>query len=152
MAIAEGLAATKTGFDLLKSVVELLRREDLDRNEVIQRLLEIQGLLLHARSALADADEEKSELNRQVVELRRMADLGKDFVRKFGVYWHELDPYCPVCWDVDRKPVRLAGPKDNPRQAGHQDWDCPIHKSAYSLFWNARTQLKESRQQSEEPK
>ena len=41
---------------------------------------------------------------------KRMADFGAEFTKGEGLYWRDNFPYCPSCWDVDRKPVRLGGP------------------------------------------
>jgi len=138
MAIAEGLRATKAGFDLVKGALELVKREDIDRSEVLARLLELQGLLLDARTALSDADAEKKQLEAKISELVRMADIGKDFKSAHGVYWYLSNPYCPTCWDVDRKPVRLAGPVRTGAtgHGEHNQWTCPFHKSVFLTYWS----------------
>lgn len=132
MSIAVGLSATKTGFDLIKSVRELLKRPEVDPAEISARLLELQELMLDARSALAEAQEDNAKLQTQVDELSRMADFGATFSSANGVYWHDGFPYCPVCWEVDRKPVRLGGPVP-PYGSAFQDWTCPFHKSTFKL-------------------
>jgi hypothetical protein len=130
MTIAGGLSATKTGFDLIKSVRELVKRPDTDAAEISARLLELQDLMLDARTALSDARDEKTKLEARIAELSHMADFGKDFTSDRGVYWLEDYPYCPACWDVDRKPVRLSGPV----WVGHETiWTCPFHKSQYRV-------------------
>jgi hypothetical protein len=134
MTIAAGLSATKTGFDLIKSVRELVKRPDIDASEVSARLLELQELMLDARTALSEAQEEKVKLEARITELSRMADFGKDFTMEEGVYWRESVPYCPICWDVDRKSVRLAGPSKNTGGFhGQLAWHCPFHKSSFGI-------------------
>jgi hypothetical protein len=64
MSFIEGLTATKTGIGLIKSAVDLVRREEIDRNEVLARLTELQGLVLDARTALSDGQEEVNTLRR----------------------------------------------------------------------------------------
>jgi hypothetical protein len=85
MTIAAGLSATKTGFDLIKSVRELVKGPDIDASEVSARLLELQELMLDARTALSEAQEEKVKLEARITELSRMADFGKDFTMEEGV-------------------------------------------------------------------
>ena len=137
MTIATGLSATKTGFDLIKSVRELVKRPDIDAAEISARLLELQELMLDARNALSEAHDEKGKLEARIAELSRMADFGKDFVAAEGVYWREDAPYCPICWDVERKPVRLSGPL-GPSQGinGRIDWSCSMHKSSFGITRN----------------
>lgn len=134
MSIATGLSATKTGFDLVKSVRELVKRPEIDAAEISARLLELQELMLDARNALSEAQEEKVKLEARITELSRMAEFGKDFTRDEGVYWHEDAPYCPICWDVERKPVRLSGPLGASQGInGRIDWACSIHKSSFGI-------------------
>ncbi|MBZ5728555.1 MAG: hypothetical protein LAP87_26680 [Acidobacteriia bacterium] len=94
----------------------------------------IQDKLVDVKTALADADEENRALLRQVDELKRMASVGKDFQIAEGVYWRENVPYCPVCWDVDRKTVRLSGPAG--RVTGFSNvfgWECCFHKALFGF-------------------
>jgi hypothetical protein len=131
MTIAVGLSAVKTGFDLIKSVREIVKRQDFDPGEVSARLLELQDLMLDARTALTDAADEKVKLEVQIGDLTRMADFGSEFKFVEGVYWREKFPYCPVCWDTERKPTRLGGPVHLPGQG--YIWQCPFHKPQYVL-------------------
>jgi hypothetical protein len=142
MSIAAGLSATKTGFELIRAVREVVKRQGVDPGEVSARLLELQELMLDARTALNEASDEKAKLEAQIAELRRMADFGKDFQLVEGVYWRDEVPYCPICWDVDRKTVRLGGPTVRP--AGFQNsvvWDCSFHKTTFTVS-SERSKLK----------
>jgi hypothetical protein len=132
MSIAVGLSATKAGFELIKSVRELVKRQGVDPGEVSARLLELQELMLDARTALTEAGDERARLEGQIAELTRMADFGSSFSSANGFYWHDGFPYCPVCWEVDRKPVRLGGPEP-PYGSAYQDWSCSFHKSIFKL-------------------
>jgi hypothetical protein len=146
MSIAAGLSATKTGFDLIKSVRELLKRQEVDPAEISARLLELQELMLDARTALSDAEEENKTLRTRIEGLVRMADFGDAFSRANGVYWHDGFPYCPVCWEVDRKPVRLGGPEP-PYGSLFQDWTCSFHKSVFKLnYADPNLQVNQSKQ------
>ncbi len=134
MTIATGISATKTGFDLIKSVRELVKRPEIDAREVSARLLELQELMLDARSALSEAADEKVRLEARLAELTRMAEIGKDFVSEEGVYWFARAPYCPICWDVKREPVRLSGPLGSSQGInGRIDWSCSIHKATFGI-------------------
>jgi hypothetical protein len=139
--IASGLSATKAGFELVKSLREVLRKDEIDPHEVSNRLMELQELMLDARSALADAQDEKAKLEARIAELTRMADIGQRFEHKEGMYWYERFPYCPTCWDVDRKPVRLAGPVRNEKDKVWNIWTCPYHKTAFHLLYNLQSSL-----------
>jgi hypothetical protein len=103
MTITAGLSATKTGFDLIKSLREALGKQEVNPGDIQARLVELQSLMLDAQRSLADADEENRLLKAQNQELKRMSSLGNEFVFEEGVYWRERSPYCPICWDIDRK-------------------------------------------------
>jgi len=137
-----GLSAAKTGFDLIKGVRELLKRQEVDPSEISSRLLELQELMLEAQTALSEGQAENRRLQIEVEELKRMADFWKEFKSAYGVYWHETYPYCPVCWDVDRKPVRLSGPTRPLAGGHHNEWICPFHKQAISLRFDILTAMK----------
>jgi hypothetical protein len=132
MAISEGLSATKAGFELVRGALELLKRQDVDRNEVTARLLELQGLILETQRALGDAEDENRGLRRRVDELTNVVEFGNDFEFEEGVYWKRNYPYCPNCWDAERKPTRLSGPyaSSGPKSR----WDCPLHKTIFHLL------------------
>jgi hypothetical protein len=143
MSFAAGISATKTGFDLIKSLRELVKRPKVDAAEVSARLLELQELMLDARNALSEAQDEKVALENRIAELTSMADIGKDFKSSDGVYWREKFPYCPTCWDVDRKPVRLAGPVFR-QNTGHRDvWTCPLHKVEFMIHGAAFSRMQQ---------
>ncbi|MGA7238904.1 MAG: hypothetical protein WBY44_24695 [Bryobacteraceae bacterium] len=136
MSIAVGISATKTGFDLIKGVRDLVKGPDVNAAEVSARLLELQELMLDARSALNEAEDEKKHLEARIAELTRKADFGAEFKFEHGVYWRDCYPYCPVCWDVRRDPVRLSGPvwRDGVHVAGGKcPYTCPIDKSDFAL-------------------
>lgn len=141
MTIGAGLSATKTGFDLIKTLRDALGRPDVNPGDIQARLVELQSLMLDAQRALSDADEENRKLRRELEEAKRMSDFGKQFRLFSGVYWYETYPYCPVCWDVDRKPVRLSGPIRVPGGGPVEQWTCPFHKQPISLSWSVRTEL-----------
>jgi hypothetical protein len=137
MAIATGLSATKAGFDLIKGVREILKRPQVDAAEVSARLLELQELMLDARNALSEADEENKKLSSRIADLLRMADFGKDLVPAHGLYWKDGFPYCPTCWEVNKMPVRLGGPVVLPNTRGVNRWTCAVHKVDFTTHYGA---------------
>jgi hypothetical protein len=106
-AIAAGLSATKSGFDLIKNVRELVKRPDIDPGEIFARLLELQDLMLDARTALS-SKEDKIKFEARIAELTRMADFGRLRDGREGVYWRDGVPYCPICgmWTAKRSAWR----------------------------------------------
>ena len=106
-----GLSAIKTGFDLVKSVGELLKNDKVDKAEINNQLLALQNHLLDARSALTDANYYIAKLEDELASKRRIEELEKLMVYDQSVYWKrtgngdevEPEPYCTVCWEKDRR-------------------------------------------------
>jgi hypothetical protein len=138
MTIATGLSATKAGFDLIKSLREVLGRPDVNPGDIQARLVELQSLMLDAQRALADAEEENRRLSVKLDEVTRRADLGKDmeFVHDGGYFVRASEgkkiPYCPLCWHLDGKTVPLE-----PQSTQGVYW-CFVHKNDYKTKEGAR--------------
>ena len=132
MTIAAGIGATKTGFDLIKSLRELIGRPDVNPGDVQARLVELQALMLDAQRALGDAEEENRTLRAQVAAQDRLkeieADLefaedGRFYVRK-SEKGGALIPYCPVCWGKEKQLVVMT-------QIDVGAYQCSVHDGLY---------------------
>ena len=134
MPIIEGITAAKAALDASKVAIDLLRYPKIDGEQVRNKLIEMQDLVFSAQRSLADADEEHKGLQSRIVDLERYAEIGKDFQSADGVYWLGKSPYCPLCWEVDRKPVRLSGPHGaSPIGGGRFDWSCALHHATFVI-------------------
>jgi len=129
-----GLSAIKTGFELIKGVRELLKKEKVDAGEISNQLLELQQLLLDAQRSLGDTAEENRQLKSALSQeegLRVLeADMeivpdGSYFVRRSEREKNIFIPYCPVCWGHERKTVPLVV------QDRHGYFECAIHKARF---------------------
>lgn len=134
MPIAEGIAAARLAMDAGSKALDLLRHPKIDGEQVRARLVEMQDLIFSAQRSLGDADDEAKNLRARIVDLERYVEIGKGFEASDGVYWHSGCPYCPVCWDVDRKPVRLSGPHNaSPIGGGRFEWSCALHGATFAI-------------------
>ena len=134
MEIAGGISATKAGFDLIKGIRELLKREKVDPQEISARLLELQELLLQAQSALGDAQEENRQLRQQLANSDAIKELeadlemepdGQFLVRNSEKKDGKYIPYCPICWGESNKLIPLTPLAS----AGY--FDCVLHKARF---------------------
>src|ERR1035441_10041759 len=114
MDITAALSGAKTAFELARALQNGLARQQIKPEEIPARLMELQQHILSMQAIVHDLAEENRTLTSQIEELQRSADFGKDFTFEEGVYWRDKAPYCPICWDVQRKPVRLSGPDNFP--------------------------------------
>ena len=109
--IEGALGAVKTGFDLIKSVREFLKKDKVDAAEINSQLVQLQDLLLEARSAVIDVQGYIEELEAERDSRSRIDELEKLMIFGQSVYWKrtgngdevEPDPYCTVCWEKERR-------------------------------------------------
>ena len=134
MAIAEGLTAIKTGFDLAKSIAEYVKQEKPDPNEISSRLLLLQQYMLDSQSALNGAQEEIQQLKNQIEEQKRLQDIASDmeYVEDGGFYIRKSEKaagktiaYCPLCWKAANADVPLN------HGSGKGLFRCGIHNESY---------------------
>jgi len=135
MAIAEGLGALKSAFDIGHAINQRIREGKLYPNEIADQLLQLQQLIIDSQRALNDAAEEIRELKEQLATLQRDDEIVKDleYISDGGFYSRKSEresgtvvAYCPLCWGDAKKLVPL-----NPRE-GKGNYFCAIHKSSYS--------------------
>ena len=132
MAILEGIAAAKAAFEVSKLALDLTRHPNLDSQAIHARLIELQSLILSAQSALGEAQEENRTLIDQLDQRKLHLEFAKQFVSAEGVYWVGNYPYCPNCWEIEQKPMRLSGPfYSGNSQSGK--WACPKHNATFFL-------------------
>jgi hypothetical protein len=124
MEIVSALSSANTALELAHTLQNGLARGQAKPVEFPARLMEFQEHLLSMQEVVHDLPEENRKLTEQISELQRSADFGKEFVFEEGVYWYRKYPYCANCWDVERKPVQLAGPYATMTDTGTL-WHCP---------------------------
>jgi hypothetical protein len=133
MSIATGISAVKTGFELVKGLVDILKRPDVDAHDVLARLVELQGLMLAAREALSGAQDEIERLKKQIADHEHLDQLQKAFehvpdggfiILKSDREQNRFIPYCPVCWGNGQKAVPLT-------PGGIGVFRCVIHNATY---------------------
>lgn len=137
MSFTAGLAATKTGVDLVKLVVEAVKSPELDRNAIHARLLEIMDYLLEAKMALSDAQDEQRKLQSEYEGYKAEQEKRKAVVEGEGAYWSrkengKLDgPFCTYCSDVDGKLVRMRciGEREHVEFGMRKEYRCLIHEN-----------------------
>jgi hypothetical protein len=151
MSITAGITATKATLDVAKLLMDRLNAPEVDVHDI---RLKVQEMLIHtvnAQIALGDANnglhiaaEENRELKRKIQKLRdsKATTEGLIFADEVYLRWKSegvLDgPFCPACWDIDTKLVRLKLARTNPSE-GCPDgkpcrrYDCVVHKISYYI-------------------
>jgi hypothetical protein len=109
--IEGALGAVKTGFELIKGVRELLKKEKVNPSEVSGQLLDLQELLLQARTSLVEANDYIAKIESDLTARAGLQELEALMVYDQTVYWKrtangeevEPHPYCTVCWEKERR-------------------------------------------------
>ena len=132
--IEGGLGAVKAGFDLVKGVRELLKKEKVDVTEVNGKLVQLQNSLLDARSALIEAQsyietlEEERDQRQRIEELERLMVFRESVYRKRTGNGNDVepDPYCPACWEGKERRLSHLTPG-----ATNGTYSCQIDDTSY---------------------
>ncbi len=108
--------------DNIKEFVGLVQK--LDNIELLKRTLELQNEVM----ALTD---ENHRLKAEIAAARDAASRGSTLSFRAPLYYAPDDatPFCPRCWEVDRRTVHLHGPF---RVTGLR-WDCPQCNQTYLI-------------------
>lgn len=151
LAVFSGALASITG--LIKAANESKNFEWTSKLiEIQQKVIELQG----AYASLQNANRELAEENRRLKEAK---DLESRAIFEHGVYWlapqvqYEVTgesvievserpmngPYCPSCWDLDQKLVRLQ--IWNSGKPGNIDFYCPHHKNTQVFYGIPRDRI-----------
>lgn len=114
-------------FNQLKSIAKIL--QEAGKIKQYQQILEVQEKLLEMQSKIQDLEKENSELKEKL-------KIKENLIYRNNVYWinnkdKEDGPFCPRCWDADKKLVRLQ-----PFDKSDYSYDCPNCKSGlFRLNW-----------------
>jgi hypothetical protein len=129
MDILAGLAGLKTASDFIEGFRKALAKKEVNPDEVLGRIIELQGLISDGRSALIDAQEEVLKLKAQVSSLNKDANVFPDG----GVNWEKRsdDKYdgslCPACWGLSHKRVPMVK-YEHSTHPDYVRYECLHHK------------------------
>jgi hypothetical protein len=119
MDIASGLAGLKTASDLVSGVRNALIKPDVKPDEILGRLIELQGLISDGRTALIDMQEQLITKTGEIQQLRnKLRQLEEDhefhasLTFNQGVYKRNgprgEEVYCAACYDEAGKRIRVS--------------------------------------------
>jgi len=116
MELATGLNGLRTASELAKRIRESLGAREVKLDEVVARIIEIQGLISDGRSALIDVQDQIVEKNRIISALENdKRELQEQLSKKQqgrihdSAAWKIFDddkeegPYCPNCYEKTGK-------------------------------------------------
>jgi hypothetical protein len=153
MPIAEGLVAIKAAGDVGQKLYDLVRTPDIKATEVQEYLIQLQGHILNARTAIGECEEENRLLQRKLDDREALRVLAEDMEftldGQFYVRRSERDrgliPYCPDCWTKDSKLGHLLA---------HGDpglYQCPTHNTYFETETYKAKKRREAEQRRQNP-
>jgi hypothetical protein len=151
MSITAGIAATKATLEVAKLLMDRLNTSEVDVHDV---RLKVQEMLIHvvnaqialgdAQAALHEAEDINRKLKRDNEALKANEAVTASLVFADDVYLRRKPdgtfdgPFCPACWDIDAKVVRLKLDGEDkytncPDDTPCRKYDCIVHKISYYI-------------------
>jgi hypothetical protein len=113
--ILQALQSIKAAMDIAKGLTAA--GSSFEKAELKMKIAELAELLVNARMAALDAQEQIGQLEAKIVELQKAKDVRDKLVARDGVYYVKdgettSGPYCVRCFETDAKlmPVRELSP------------------------------------------
>jgi len=106
--------------DTMKDVVSLVRK--LDNIDILKQVLELQGQVF-------ELQDENKTLKLEVNNLSAKLQFSQSLKYSHPFYYATEDaiPYCPRCWEAERKAIHLKDDWNKRR------WECYSCKNVYLL-------------------
>jgi hypothetical protein len=82
--------------------------------EINEHLIDLQQRVIDIQGLLTELIAENESLRRRIADLEKSADIERELKFEESVYWRVRDgkredgPFCPNCWDGQRKQVHLT--------------------------------------------
>jgi hypothetical protein len=141
MDFAAGLTVLKTASDLTTRVREALGSREVKLDEIVARIIEVQGLISDGRTALIDVQEQLLEKNREIFSLEQdnrklQEQLSKKQQGRIHdkAAWKVLDdnseegPYCANCYE---KTGNFIQPTRGALNDGSVSFFCTDHEKPF---------------------
>jgi len=111
MDLATGLSGLKTAVDLARALRDGAKAGAIEQDEFAGRVGEIYDYIIDSKDALVDAKDQILELRQKVELLQTKLDERQSMKFATGAYWTNADgPFCQLCWESERKAIRLTRP------------------------------------------
>lgn len=108
--IEVGIKAVTAALALAREVLNLSGAPQINKRTIQEKLDEMMVPVKDAQMALEKADVEITSLRASLHQIQRVQGFGDDFILAERLYWYKGFPYCPQCWDHDRKLTPMNGP------------------------------------------
>lgn len=87
----------------LKEIADLVKKFNDD--ELNRKIVDLEGEIVERTLQIGSLEEENEELKRTLSLIKKMR-----FKKPFYFQGDDPVPFCPRCWEKEKKPVHLIGP------------------------------------------
>ena len=111
MDIVTGLSALNEAINLTRSLREKLKSNAVKSEEIAGRIEKIYNHIVHSKDALVGARAEIQYLKDRLQAVNDQKQIESELEHDGRVYWRNHGtngPYCPICWDHDKRLVTLT--------------------------------------------
>ncbi|MFH1060970.1 MAG: hypothetical protein V1797_20085 [Pseudomonadota bacterium] len=132
----EYLPALVKATEIAKNLRDIFRKNQKVGDDVIEKINDLMEKLTDARLATLDLVESNSRLKKELEEVKEEAkkalasftefEFRNEVYYRKGLEGSEAGPFCQVCWDRDKMPVRLHA--NEPDIGG---WFCKVCKNSF---------------------
>lgn len=125
--ITTAVSSVKTAYEIAKGMSAI--KELMGNTEAKMKIVELMESLVKAKSDLVGIKEQLIEKDNTINELKQQLSLKESIIFEEPFYWKKLEgdakdgPYCPKCYDVDKKLIRLIN-KNSSTAGSHQCYEC----------------------------
>ena len=106
--------------DNAKEVADLIKK--IGDIELYRKIVELEG-------EIVELTRQKRSLEEKTETLEKLLALKQEMVFKKPFYYQDKDPhpYCPKCWEADKKAIHLDGPSRIERSQRYDCQNCKNH-------------------------
>lgn len=127
----EQIGALVTSLNTIREFANIIKaaKSAMADAEIQMQLADLMNALSEAKLKVSDINDVLALKDERIRELEAALKTKESLFYDGSVYWigpeEERDgPYCPICWDDDRKLIHLSETDWN--------WYCELHKETFS--------------------
>ena len=130
IAVAAGITATRHLISICKSLTDAVKASG--KTEAVNNLIELQSVVLDLMQKHQEQILSNVELRERIKDLEADLAQSQNLIFAEELYWRTKEgadregPFCPICFDKDKKVIRLH---DGRKRAVQTRWICMVCES-----------------------
>ncbi len=126
-----GLESVGAALGIVKTISGIAK--DVNSIELTRQIIDLQGKLLDVQRTMAELQDRNVGLKEQLRQATERKDMESRLSVEYHAYWLDKDgtkdgPFCTVCWDNNKKLVRLL---PDSVMGVPNGYTCPVDKTQF---------------------